>query len=366
MQSIQFHKEGISEYMFFQIEAEEKWNYENMLFRYHKVPYFLSYEIRCKNDSYFLYYKIKDKNTLKNISTLFPFTEEVVTKMLLSFINAIMNTRDYLLDLNKILWDMDCVFFDIHTGELTFCYCPYVEEPNDMYKFFTELINYVGKKNQKIMLKLMDFYNCITEPDWEEKDLINLKNRLLEKTKDINLGKEEPEEKEKLHEFIKQQPEDENHVIDKSIKEKKGFFDFLKKKRKEKTKPDNIIEKYFEEEEIAIKPEEKKNILVVEDYPSVPCLVPVNKMHATIKIEDKSIVVGSLKSSCDYIIESKWVSRIHAKLRGVGMKLYLIDMNSTNGTFVNGKRINSGEEILLQVGDRVRFFREEYVVSQGV
>ena len=38
-------------------------------------------------------------------------------------------------------------------------------------------------------------------------------------------------------------------------------------------------------------------------------------------------------------------------------------MNSTNGTFLNDKRLNSGEESLLNNGDIIRLANESYVVE---
>lgn len=42
---------------------------------------------------------------------------------------------------------------------------------------------------------------------------------------------------------------------------------------------------------------------------------------------------------CDIVIESPYVSARHAIIRKRGKRFYIQDLNSTNGTFVNGKRI---------------------------
>lgn len=54
---------------------------------------------------------------------------------------------------------------------------------------------------------------------------------------------------------------------------------------------------------------------------------------------------------------SELVSRKHAKivLDGNSGEIFLIDMNSTNGTFVNGKRITPQEKVRLQRGDKIMF-----------
>ena len=47
------------------------------------------------------------------------------------------------------------------------------------------------------------------------------------------------------------------------------------------------------------------------------------------------------------------VSRRHAEIRRTRDGYTIIDFNSTNGTWVNGQRIPSGETIALSDGDRV-------------
>lgn len=48
------------------------------------------------------------------------------------------------------------------------------------------------------------------------------------------------------------------------------------------------------------------------------------------------------------------VSRIHAAIKRDGDNLYLIDLSSTNGTFLNGVRVAAREPQLLSSGDVVR------------
>ncbi|MCL2326257.1 MAG: FHA domain-containing protein [Proteobacteria bacterium] len=53
------------------------------------------------------------------------------------------------------------------------------------------------------------------------------------------------------------------------------------------------------------------------------------------------------------------ISRNHAKIINQGMTFKLSDLDSSNGTFVNGKRIRG--EVLLQSGDEVRFGNVRFV-----
>ena len=69
-----------------------------------------------------------------------------------------------------------------------------------------------------------------------------------------------------------------------------------------------------------------------------------------------------MTEGCNYILREKGVSRMHAKLIGQEDGLYLLDLNSTNGTYINGERIESGKDYKLEEGDMVSFARSEYFV----
>jgi pSer/pThr/pTyr-binding forkhead associated (FHA) protein len=66
----------------------------------------------------------------------------------------------------------------------------------------------------------------------------------------------------------------------------------------------------------------------------------------------------------DFILEAALVSRIHCRLTASpDGGLELRDMDSTNGTFVNGKRVDSAR---LASGDRVQIGRVELLaVKEG-
>lgn len=53
----------------------------------------------------------------------------------------------------------------------------------------------------------------------------------------------------------------------------------------------------------------------------------------------------------DIVIVSKRVSREHARIRREGRKLFLEDLNSTNGTFLNDQRVLSPQ--MLRDGDQI-------------
>ena len=63
----------------------------------------------------------------------------------------------------------------------------------------------------------------------------------------------------------------------------------------------------------------------------------------------------------DFILDAALVSRLHCRLTAAGDNLEVVDLKSTNGTFVNDRRIGKAR---LKSGDRLRIGRVELTVGQ--
>lgn len=79
------------------------------------------------------------------------------------------------------------------------------------------------------------------------------------------------------------------------------------------------------------------------------------------------ILPGGIKTvgrapRADFVLDAGMVSRIHCRLTAGAAELEVIDLQSTNGTFVNGARV---ERAILKEGDRLGIGRVELLVSRG-
>ena len=84
----------------------------------------------------------------------------------------------------------------------------------------------------------------------------------------------------------------------------------------------------------------------------------------TIRIPETACVIGKDPDLCPLTIPEETVSRIHAKLHVMEDGIYLEDLNSTNGTFVNEEAVLGKEKKKLRDGDRVRFAASEYIFHE--
>jgi pSer/pThr/pTyr-binding forkhead associated (FHA) protein len=80
------------------------------------------------------------------------------------------------------------------------------------------------------------------------------------------------------------------------------------------------------------------------------------------------IVPGNAKTigratGADFIVDANLVSRVHCRVAAGATGLEVIDLDSTNGTFVNGERVV--DRAPLKDGDRLGVGRVELVVSRA-
>lgn len=82
------------------------------------------------------------------------------------------------------------------------------------------------------------------------------------------------------------------------------------------------------------------------------------KIGSNREIALKPETVLGRQAECDVLLTEGHTSRRHAKLLQAEDGYWLEDLGSSNGTFINGKRING--RVRLASGDRLRFDVEEY------
>lgn len=79
----------------------------------------------------------------------------------------------------------------------------------------------------------------------------------------------------------------------------------------------------------------------------------------------KATFIGRSAKGSDVVIQgNKNISRVHAAVSVRDGQLFVRDMSSSNGTFVNGQRLTPNVETPVKVGDKVTFADTVFVVEQ--
>src|SRR5438874_6070986 len=85
--------------------------------------------------------------------------------------------------------------------------------------------------------------------------------------------------------------------------------------------------------------------------------------EATFRLPPGAVKTVGRARRADFIVDAALVSRLHCRITAGADKLEVVDLKSTNGTFVNGKRVVKAQ---LGDGDRLRVGRVELTVKRGV
>ena len=84
-----------------------------------------------------------------------------------------------------------------------------------------------------------------------------------------------------------------------------------------------------------------------------------------IELGKPSFVLGKNPEKSDYTVAGNTnISRVHAVITTRNGRYYVMDQNSTNGTFINGRIIKAGQETEILPGDCLMLANEEFIFNE--
>ena len=83
--------------------------------------------------------------------------------------------------------------------------------------------------------------------------------------------------------------------------------------------------------------------------------------RATFRLSSGSVKTLGRSTGAEFMLDAPLVSRLHCQLAATDKALQVKDLDSTNGTFVNGRRITFAK---LLAGDRLKVGRVELRISR--
>ncbi|MDY5912421.1 MAG: FHA domain-containing protein [Inconstantimicrobium porci] len=98
---------------------------------------------------------------------------------------------------------------------------------------------------------------------------------------------------------------------------------------------------------------------------SVMKIISINDPRHCVMVVDKTEYrIGKNPSLADGVISfNKAISRLHCKITNISGKYYISDLNSSNGTYVNRKKVQPDTPQLLQDGDIIRLANSDFKIS---
>lgn len=103
--------------------------------------------------------------------------------------------------------------------------------------------------------------------------------------------------------------------------------------------------------------------------PYADCLLEGSKRNlslpgAMLPEEAGGVTIGRHPKYASAVLDSEDISRLHARIFVRDRRLYIEDMGSTYGTFVDGDRLDEGEQVRISPGTAIRLASLDFVLRK--
>lgn len=327
--------------------------------------------LRYINGESYLYYDITSRQNMAQLFARKKITRDWVKSFFWNYEHMGLELGRFLLDEKNLMLYPEQVFQDLDNQKFFFMYLPYEEEGNGMVSWFEFLLAHMDYDDEGLVECIYNMYE-----QFENMGEMYLQQKIFEDVRVLDgqepISKQESnEETSPEEEFQPKQPEKGQKQVYKEElkesggeKEKRGILGcFGGKKRKYEEKlqlsRENQIEMMRGQKvaENSDYEEEYGQTVYVEYEDSDQENHKLYSADGRVlgKIEKNGLTIGKQKDGVDLTIEDESVSRMHARISVENDRFILEDLNSTNGTFKNGLRLQPYEKRRLEPGDEIQF-----------
>ncbi len=106
--------------------------------------------------------------------------------------------------------------------------------------------------------------------------------------------------------------------------------------------------------------QQDKTVILSQVLPQKLYYLAAENSDTEIPVNQFPFVIGKLREKVNLTIEDISVSRRHAKITKEGEDIFLTDLNSTNGTFINGIKLEVNKPYLITDRDEISFSQAKY------
>ncbi len=375
---VEYIKEWMDTYLWVLPDTDSPESFEEKMIQCNPGGGWLPFTRQSKNGEDYLCYKVTGKKALNSIYAALPMGERQIRSILGQLFATLEQGREYLLSEDDFVLAPNYIFATLPHMTLELCYVPGYGVPlrEQLEGLFEYLLNRVDYEDKQAVNLVYDCYMfCMREKG----GLTEIKKLLAE---DMKQNKPENSMKEKP---VVEQPLPEQ-ITEQSSEAKKSAV--YTEARQEQRKPESasyvswLTEKIFpwkrrepalvaEEEETytagsgAISPVEDNDCTVLLSAPSKPAGPELicEQTGEVVPLSKFPFYMGSAKEFADFVPAVEGVSRIHCCISKRENNYYLSDLNSTNGTYLNGKEVVPGKEVLLSANDELKICSQEFYIK---
>ena len=371
---VEYIKEWMDTYLWILPDKDSPESYEEKMIRCNPERGWLAFSRQSKNGEDYLCYKVTGKKALNSIYAALSMGERQIRSILGQLFATLEKGREYLLSEDDFVLAPNYIFATLPHMTLELCYVPGYGVPlrNQLEGLFEYLLNRVDYEDKQAVNLVYDCYMfCMREKG----GLTEIKKLLAEDMKsskppeDIaepclpGQGKQEPS------------PQEKGMAGDTGIKaesrkpEPASYVSWLAEKLFPWKRREPAL--VAEENEIYIpgngnfssaEDNDRTALLSAPPKPAGPELI-CEQTGEIVPLLKFPFYFGSAKEFADFSPATEGVSRIHCCISKRENNYYLSDLNSTNGTFINGKEVLPGKEVLLSANDEIKICSQEFYIK---
>lgn len=362
------------------MELTERYDYRILM--HNRIRRLLPCSMRQMDGEDFLYYDISSKQPLERLYEGGMLKASDLADIIREIAAVQADLGEYMLDESGLLLEEGMIFADVETKELHFAFYPGNKEAVRQYEGLADFFLGNTDHSQEQAVDLAYEFYRMSKTDYFV--LSSFLPLLEKKLASVKTGWEEESlaEMERLEGAAlkadfgdSQNREEKEETGEKEGKKakKEGVFQrllsFLKREKGARAETD-ISEEWSDmvwdsyeqqlyengsQETVYFADLDKKERQIQKAL----CL-RAEEGNRKILLRDFPITFGKMKGRVTVVLEDHSVSRIHAQIEAAEDGMRIRDLNSRNGTCINGKKLLPNEAEPLQEGDTVSFGRERF------
>lgn len=357
----------------------------------------LSSSLRYLNGSAYLYYDITSKQNITQLYGRRCITRGWLKDFIWSLGQIQKELGRFLLDEQNVIWHPEQIYQDLESNIFSFLYIPYYDGENgfrNLLEYFVEHIDYDDEVLVECVYKMYEQFErngavylqgqIFEDVKMLEENKIEIRTEIsavkASETKENDIRQNGAKREDIKRDDIRTEAmASERLVVEQSMEEKaaaegmrrrgiRSLWNDKKRKYREKTenyqqRMELLMDGYAVAEETVYDEDYGKTIYMEEtkDLKEIVHRLYTLDGRIVIQLEKEVYTIGKKKNEADLVLEDFAVSRIHARISREQDNIYLEDLNSTNGTYKNGLRMQPYEKSKLEVGDEIRIGKTELI-----
>lgn len=345
----------------------EPWGYEERMIAENKIDVLLDFNKTLTDGNTEFWYDISGKRSLMDFFLQERVCVKTVKLFFLALQEALNRLDKYLIGTQSLILTEDTIFMsnDVSEHAIYLCACPVIHQDmgEQIRHIMEHLIKEVDSNSPEDVRIIYELFDISLRKDAQITDFIAVfnypSNHIEELEEDDWADLEEESDDEIEYPFLSEMDIGE---VKKDDKKKRGFNFFwrIKKRKKELFPSNDIVEDFIYDsiEEIngpISQSENNTTFLSLEDCMQKRLIYKGNKGLGDMYIEKDVFCIGSKEKGNDGVIDVPVISRYHAKIVKTNNEYMIEDLNSKNGTTVNGKMLEYRNPVFLKSGDRINF-----------